>query len=81
MKKKLSIQQPLMSNCEKRNENDIRLWFRIKSVDKKINSLGKIGSKHFDWLRWEELTQESANLYSQLSVNKDIVANLVKKYG
>ena len=81
MKKKLSTQQPLMSNYEIRNENDRRLWFTIKSVDKKINSLGKIGSKDFDWLRWEELTEESANLYSQLSVHKDIVANLVKKYG
>ena len=54
-------------NMEIRNDNDRRLWFRIKSVDKKINSLGKIGSKDFDWLKWEELTDESARLYSQLS--------------
>ena len=66
---------------EIRNDNDRRLWFRIKSIDKKIDDLGKIGSKDFDWLRWEELTGKSANLYSQLSVHKDIVANLVKKYG
>ena len=54
-------------NMEIRNDNDRRLWFRIKSIDKKIDSLGKIGSKDFDWLKWEELIDESARLYSQLS--------------
>ena len=52
---------------EIRNDNDRRLWFRIKSIDKKIDSLGKIGSKDFDWLTWEDLIDESARLYSQLS--------------
>lgn len=69
------------SNMEIRNDNDRRLWFRIKSIDKKIDSLGKIGSEDFDWLKWEELTDESARLHSQLSVHKDIVNNLVKKWG
>jgi len=80
-RKVLNIQLILGSNMEIRNDNDRRLWFRIKSIDKKIDALGKIGSKDFDWLRWEELTEKSANLYSQLSIHKDIVANLVKKYG
>ena len=66
---------------EIRNDNDRRLWFRIKSVDKKISSLGKIGSKDFDWLAWEELTDESAKLYSQLSIYGSIVNNFKKKYG
>ena len=66
---------------EIRNDNDIRLWFRIKSIDKKIDNLGKIGSKNFDWLAWEELTDESARLHSQLSVHRDIVNNLLKKWG
>ena len=66
---------------EIRNDNDRRLWFRIKSIDKKIESLGKIGSKDFDWLKWEELTDESAVLHSQLSAHRDIVNNLVKKWG
>ena len=66
---------------EIRNDNDRRLWFRIKSIDKKIDSLGKIGSKDFDWLKWEELTDESARLHSQLSIYRDIVNNLVKKWG
>ena len=65
---------------EVRNDNDRRLWFRIKSIDKKINSLGKIGSKDFDWLKWEELTDESANLYSQLSFMRDITKTLKNKY-
>ena len=66
---------------EIRNDNDRRLWFRIKSIDKKIDSLGKIGSKDFDWLKWEELTDESARLHSQLSVHEDIVKQLVLKHG
>jgi hypothetical protein len=65
---------------EIRNDNDRRLWFRIKSIDKKIDSLGKIGSENFDWLAWEDLTDESVRLYSQLSVYKDIVNNLRNKW-
>ena len=68
------------SNMEIRNNNDRRLWFRIKSIDKKIDNLGKIGSKDFDWLKWEELTDESANLYSQLSFMRDITKTLKNKY-
>ena len=56
-----------------RNDDDRRLWFRIKSIDKKLDSLGKIGSENFDWLTWENLTDESARLYSQLSVMNNIV--------
>ena len=65
---------------EIRNDNDRRLWFRIKSIDKKLDALGKIGSKNFDWLTWESLTDESARLYSQLSVMKIISNNLKKNY-
>ena len=66
---------------EIRNDNDRRLWFRIKSIDKKIDSLGKIGSKDFDWLTWESLTDESTKMYSELSVFKEITKNIKKKYG
>ena len=72
----------LGSNMEIRNDNDRRLWFRIKSIDKKLDNLGKIGSKDFDWLAWENLTDESARLYSELSVMDDIlevVRNQMKK--
>ena len=61
---------------EIKNDNDRRLWFRIKSIDKKIDSLGKIGSEDFDWLKWEGLTDESARLYSQLSIFNKITKNL-----
>ena len=81
MRRELNIQLILGFNMEIRNDNDKRLWFRIKSINKKINNLGKIGSKGFDWLRWEKLTDESAKLHSQLSIYKDIVNNLVKKWG
>ena len=66
---------------EIRNDNDRRLWIRIRSIDKKLDSLEKIGSKNFDWLRWEDLTDESARLYSQLSVMKKISNNLQKNFG
>ena len=72
-RKVLNIQLIPGSNMEIRNDNDRRLWFRIKSIDKKLDSLGKIGSKNFDWLRWEDLTDESARLYSELSVMDDIL--------
>ena len=67
------------SDMEIRNDNDRRLWFRIKSIDKKIDSLGKIGSEDFDWLKWEGLTDESARLYSQLSIFNKITKNLQSK--
>ena len=67
IKKELNIQLILESDMEIKNDNDRRLWLRIKSIDKKIDSLGKIGSENFDWLKWEGLTDESARLYSQLS--------------
>jgi hypothetical protein len=80
MRKKLNTQQLLMSNYEIRNDQDLKLWFMIKSIDKKLDSLGKIGSKNFDWLRWEDLTDESARLYSQLSIMEEITKSLQSKY-
>ena len=80
-RKVLNIQQILGSNMEIRNDNDRRLWFRIKSIDKKLDNLGKIGSKDFDWLTWENMTDESARLYSQLSVMKKISNNIQKNFG
>ena len=68
-------------NMEIRNDNDRRLWFRIKSIDKKLDNLGRIGSENFDWLAWESLTDESARLYSQLSVMKKISNNIQKNFG
>ena len=72
-RKVLNIQLIPGSSMEIRNNNDRRLWFRIKSIDKKIDALGKIGSKNFDWLTWENLTDESARLYSELSLMDDIL--------
>ncbi|MDA8865066.1 hypothetical protein N9I24_02135 [Gammaproteobacteria bacterium] len=51
-------------------------------MEKKIDALGKIGSKNFDWLTWENLTDESARLYSELSLMDDIskvVRNQIRK--
>ena len=72
-RKVLNIQLLPGSSMEIRNDNDRKLWFRIKSIDKKLDSLGKIGSENFNWLTWESLTDESARLYSKLSVMDDIL--------
>ena len=73
MRRELNIQLILMSNFEIRNDDDLKLWFRIKSIEKKIDKLGIMYSKGFNWLEWERLEDESASLYSQLSIYKDIV--------
>ena len=50
MRRELNIQLILMSNYEIRNDDDLKLWFRIKSIEKKMNKLGPMYSKGFDWL-------------------------------
>ena len=80
IKKTLNIQPIPGSDMEIRNDNDRRLWLRIRSIDKKLNSLGKIGSENFDWLKWEDLTDESARLYSQLSIFNKITKSLHSKW-
>lgn len=69
-----------MSNYEIRNDDDLKLWFRIKSIEKKIDKLGPMHSKGFDWLEWESLEEDLAMYVSQLSIHKDIVKRLVTKY-
>ena len=70
-----------MSNYEIRNDDDLKLWFRIKSIEKKIVKLGPMSSKRFDWIKWESLEEESAMCVSKLSIYKDIVKSLIAKYG
>ena len=70
-----------MFNYEIRNNDDLKLWFKIKSIEKKIDKLGPMYSKGFDWVEWESLEEESAMYVSQLSIYKDIVKRLVTKYG
>jgi hypothetical protein len=70
-----------MSNYEIRNDDDLKLWFRIKSIEKKIEKLGPMYSEGFDWMEWERLEEESAIYVSQLSIYKDIVKSLEAKYG
>ena len=80
MRKELNIQLILMSNYEIRNDDDLKLWFKIKSIEKKIDKLGPIYSKGFDWLEWESLEEDLAICVSQLSVYKDIVKRVLSKY-
>ena len=81
MRRELNIQLILMSNYEIRNDDDLKLWFRIKSIEKKIDKLGPMYSKGFDWIEWESLEEDLAIYVSQLSIYKDIVKRLVTKYG
>ena len=81
MRRESNIQQLLMSNYEIRNDDDLKLWFRIKSIEKKIDKLGPMYSEGFDWIEWEGLTEDLAMYVSQLSIHKDIVKSLVAKYG
>ena len=69
-----------MSNYEIRNDDDLKLWFSIKSIEKKIDKLGPMYSKGFDWLEWETLEEDLAMYVSQLSIHKDIVKRLEAKY-
>ena len=80
MRRELNIQLILMSNYEIRNDDDLKLWFRIKSIEKKIDKLGPMYSKGFDWLEWESLEEDLAIYVSQLSIHKDIIKHLVSKY-
>ena len=68
-----------MSNYEIRNDDDLKLWFRIKSIEKKIDKLGPMYSKGFDWIEWENLEEESAMYVSQLSIYKDIVKEVLSR--
>lgn len=80
MRRESNIQQLLMSNYEIRNDDDLKLWFRIKSIEKKIDKLGPMYSKGFDWIEWEGLTEDLAMYVSQLSIHKDIVKEVLSKY-
>ena len=80
MRRELNIQLIVMSNYEIRNDNDLKLWFRIKSIQKKIDKLGPMYSKGFDWIEWESLEENLAMYVSQLSIYKDVVKEVRSRY-
>ena len=80
MRRELNTLLILMSNYEIRNEGDLKLWFRIKSIEKKIDKLGPMYSKGFDWIEWESLEEDLAMHASQLSIYKDIVKEVLSRY-
>ena len=69
-----------MSNYGIRNDADLKLWFRIKSIEKKIDKLGSMHSRGFDWIEWESLEEDLANNVSQLSIHKNIVKGVLSRY-
>ena len=80
MRRELSMQLILMSNYEIRNDDDLKLWFKIKSIEKKIDKLGPMYSKGFDWIKWESLEEDLANYVSRLSIYNEISKKIVLKY-
>ena len=80
MRRELNTQLIVMSNYEIRNDDDLKLWFRIKSIEKKIDKLGPMCSKEFDWLEWESLEEDLAMYVSQLSIYKDVVKEVLSRY-
>tara|TARA_B000000557_G_C20619960_1_gene377593 strand:+ start:266 stop:478 length:213 start_codon:yes stop_codon:yes gene_type:complete len=69
-----------MSNYEIRNDDDLKLWFRIKSIEKKIDKLGPMYSKGFDWIKWESLEEDLANYVSRLSIYNEISKKIILRY-
>ena len=69
-----------MSNYEIRNDADVKLWFRIKSIENKIDKLGPTYFKGFDWLEWESLEEDLAMYVSQLSIHKNVVKEVLSRY-
>ena len=80
MRRELNTQLIVMSNYEIRNDDDLKLWFRIKSIEKKIDKLGPMYSKGFDWLEWESLEEDLAMYVSQLSIHKNVVKEVLSRY-
>ena len=79
MRRELNTQLIVMSNYEIRNDDDLKLWFRIKSIEKKIDKLGPMYSKEFDWLEWESLEEDLAMYVSQLSIHKNVVKEVLSR--
>lgn len=69
-----------MFDYESRNANDGKLWLKIKALEKRIDKLGAIGCKGFDWIEWDSLIEDKAALTAQLSIHKDIVKKVVLLY-
>ena len=69
-----------MSNYEIRNDDDLKLWFSIKSIEKKIDKLGPMYSKGFDWIKWESLEEDLANYVSRLSIYNEISKKIILRY-
>ena len=80
MRRESNIQHILMCDHKKEHDNDLRLQRKIRSIDKKINRLGAIGSKGFDWIEWDSLVEDRACLEVQLSWHRAIVKEVLSRY-
>ena len=69
-----------MCDYEIRNANDKELWLRIKALEERIDKLGAVGCKGFDWIEWDSLIEDMAALSAQLSLHKVIVKRVLSRY-
>ena len=59
---------------------DLELWFRIREIQKKIDKLGPVGRKGFNWEEWEDLVDDHVNLVKQLPSHKHVVNEVLSRY-
>ena len=64
---------------EVRNNKDLMLSFKIRSIEKKLKNLGPISSEKFNWLEWESLTDDLAIYTSKLSLCQEVINKVYEK--
>ena len=64
---------------EVRNNKDLMLSFKIRSIEKKLKNLGPITSEKFNWLEWESLTDDLAISASKLSLYQEVINKVYEK--
>ena len=64
---------------EVRNNKDLMLSFKIRSIEKKLKNLGPITSEKFNWLEWESLTDDLAIYTSKLSLYQEVINKVYEK--
>jgi len=66
-------------HIEVRNNKDLMLSFKIRSIEKKLKNLGPISSEKFNWLEWESLTDDLAIYTSKLSLYQEVINKVYEK--
>ncbi len=62
-----------------KNFNDLILLIKISLVEYKIKKLGPMYSKGFDWIEWDDLTDDHSALVVKTYHHREIVKDALKK--